>query len=362
MKSQKTGILLFILIFFMGLHISCKRKSTEIIKSNSWKEIIGLKGAQKYIVSGGKLDSVLRFQSLLNMIDVYESNKIISYSNGYDGEDDFKYKMFYSKSIQAVIKGEKLILLNNKSRIGLEYNLKQYDSTFLSRMAPYIYTSNYIVGNNNNTLLFAYNNNRKGNPLTFLMMKFSVSNFGCTLDYTKKIEFDTNTTLRSIHAFSDYFLLNLGNQPNSQRGLYKLTENGDIKLLSSDESGPIFEFNNQIYANKLYRSYGIFSNNNSGSFDSNFSIIDNNGFLDIYCQFKTIQDSLVAFQGDKIFKLKYNNTSSLTKSLMYDIIHYKNDGLENLQINDIEILNNIVYVATSNGIYYKTAQDFFNNK
>ncbi|GIV26623.1 MAG: hypothetical protein KatS3mg027_0437 [Bacteroidia bacterium] len=69
-----------------------------------------------------------------------------------------------------------------------------------------------------------------------------------------------------------------------------------------------------------------------------------------------VSSELIAISQDRLGRVLFNKDGSL------ETIELKNDGLETKKIRGVCLWNGKVWVATNAGLFYKSYDDFINNK
>jgi hypothetical protein len=346
-----------IFCFFFILLTACKK--TQIIevpveKKNSWSEVKGFSGTQRVFLSSGS-DSSQIFLQHPGFFTSLQPEPVTGI-NLYDISmpTDVKIRIPISSAFFAYPYGDMAIMFRNNRNPILSpskgyFNLQQIDPSLTKIRTDFMDVFKCFAINKNNELIVNYYTNTPGEPYTFMVIGIQTYSSYPSVDTTfcKKVSIPKNLPIggvRSMTAIHDYFLVEI-----FPDGLFKIKSDGSYsKVYSSPaHADAIYEWNGKIYAHQEWQNFLVSSDNgeNWQQFNGNSEILTNTKYY-------KIKDSLVGTFKDKIFTLSWSDNS-------YTIRLVKADGLEGTVINGIEILNDMIYTATTSGLYRKPVTSFF---
>lgn len=343
-------------ILFLALvgFIACK-KNVEIVevpteKQTSWMEVPGFSGTGRILLGSGRSDAALYFQQPYFFTE-YKNSKITQYGAGLPTDIDIRLPISsrftataYSDTILRIFSNTNPIT----SPTGGYFNLKQIDPAaraIQTRAVPF----RAMAINENGVLALVY---ATGQPhFNLLLMKVKTSADYPYVDtvFTKKVRIDKTSLaayIRQVETVGDYFLVGIPGQ-----GLYKIREDGAVtKVEFLKAIDAFYTWQGKVYGHAEWGTAYV-SDNNGDSWQALEGIpafMTSSGFY-------TVKDSLIGANRDNIYTLKWENNRFTTRFL-------KNDGLENVQINGVEVLKDSVYVATTAGLFVKPIAVFFEGK
>ena len=343
------------------LAFSCKKK-TEIVeipvdKKYSWTEIKRFTGTERIFLSSGSSSNAIYFQQPFYFTELKNQN----FNTGitvYDAflPSDINIRIPISSNFSAFPFSDSILrILNNLepnvSQSGGYFNLKKIDPSLTGIQKYYNTLFKSMSINNNGTLILSYYTNRPLQPLSFMLFKIKTNASYPYVDtlYSKVVSIPRTSIdayVRHISAINDYFLLDL-----SDNGIYKVNEDGTFKkVYSSATVDAFYEWQGKVYAHAEWDRL-LISSDNAGNWQE-FSGINSTMTSSNYY---VIKDSLVGAYRDNIFSLKWSGTNYTQRFL-------KNDGIEGIKINGIEVLRDSVYVATTSGLFTKPLSNFFDSK
>lgn len=338
---------------FVGF-LACK-KSVEIVevpteKQTSWMEVPGFSGIGRIFLGSGRSDAALYFQQPYFFTE-YKNSKITQYGAGLPTDIDIRLPISsqftataYSDTILRVFSNTNPIT----SPTGGYFNLKQIDPAaraIQTRAVPF----RAMAINENGVLALVYTTDQP--QFNLLLMKVTTSANYPYVDtiFTRKVRIARTSVgayIRQVETVGDYFLVGIPAQ-----GLYKIREDGTVtKVEFLKAIDAFYAWQGKVYGHAEWGTAYI-SDNNADSWQP-FEGIP--AFM-TSSQFYTVKDSLIGASRDNIYTLKWENNRFTTRFL-------KNDGLENVQINGVEVLKDSVYVATTAGLFVKPVAVFFEGK
>jgi hypothetical protein len=345
-----------LLLSILGF-LACK-KTIEIVevpveKKNSWAEIKNFSGTNRLFLSSGRSADAIYLQQPYFFTE-YKPNNVTQYGAGLPTDITIRLPINNQFTAQAYSDTFLRIMSHLNpiaSPTGGYFNLKQVDPSLTNIQTRFSTLFKSMAINKNDIVLLNYNNNRPSNPFTFMLMKVKTSLIFPYADsvFTKIITLPrtgTGAYVRHIAAVKDFFLVEI-----PAEGLFKIKEDGTFKKTSSMKTlDAFYEWQGKIYAHAEWNT--VYISTDDGDTWQSYSGIPQ--FMTL-SEFYTVKDSLVGVNNDNIYTLKWNNENYATRFL-------KNDGLENVKINGIEILKDSVYVATTSGLYVKSLGLFFEGK
>lgn len=350
------------LIFCFLFIILTACKKTQIIevpveKKNSWSEVKGFSGTQRILLSSGS-DSTQIFLQQPGLFTSLHKPEPVTGINLYDISmpTDVKIRIPIASSFFVYPYGDVAIMVRNntnpiQSPSKSYFNLQQIDPSLTKIRTDFMDVFKCFAINKNNELIVNYYNNTPGEPYTFMVMGIQTFSGYPAVDtsFCRKVSIPKTLAtggVRSMTAIQDFFLVEI-----FPDGLFKIKSDGSYSKLYSGpvKADAIYEWNGKIYAHQEWQN--LLKSSDNGE---NWQQFNGNTTLLTYTQYFKIKDSLVGAYNDKLFTLSWSDNS-------YTIRPIKADGLEGTVINGIEILNNMVYAATTSGLYIKPVASFFEN-
>ena len=343
------------------LLFSCKKKietkEVEVEKKYSWTESKRFTGTQKFFLSSGSNGKAIFLQQPFFFTVLTNQNEysgITVYGAGLPTDITTRIPISATFSAYAISDTVLQIFNNSFPNISPNHgyiNLKPIDPTLTSIQKTNSLLFKAMAINSNGVMMFAYNNNRPSQPLTFMMIKVQTSSTIPFVDtiFSKLITVPRNSGTyyaRYFTAVDDYFLADL-----EANGIYKFMEDGSFsRVYNLATVDAFYEWKGKVYAHAEWGKLLISSD--KGNTWQEYSGITNSMVSSSYY---TVKDSLIGAVQDHIFTLRWNNANYSQREL-------KNDGLEGSTINGIEILNDTVYAATTKGLFFKPVSKFFQDK
>jgi hypothetical protein len=345
-------------VLLLCLTLFACKKTIEIVevpveKKNSWAEIKSFSGTDRVFLSSGRSDNALYLQQPYFFTE-YMPNTPTQYAAGLPTNIDIRLPI--AKDFTALAYNDTMLrVMSNTNPItfptGGYFNLKQIDPSVTSIQTRFFSLFKSMAINKNDIVLLNYNNNKPSNPFTFILMKIKTGREYPYVDsiYSKTITLPRTGIggyVRHMAAVKDFFLVEIPSE-----GLFKIKEDGTFKKTSSMKTlDAFYEWQGKIYAHAEWDT--VYISTDDGDTWQSYSGIPN--FMTL-SEFYTVKDSLIGVHRDNIYTLKWNNPNYTTRFL-------KNDGLENVRINGVEVLKDSVYVATTSGLFVKSVTAFFEGK
>ncbi len=209
--------------------------------------------------------------------------------------------------------------------------------------------------NRNNVLLFGYRTT-PGAPSTdqrFILTKIGLKNEQLQSQsqiVTIPLGLSIYPRIRWIVAIDDYFLANCGDA-----GLYKIRENGSAKqVFGYSVTDACYKWQGILYAVEEYNSI-LTSKDDGETWQRATGTPDAFNFT----SYRAIGDSLVGVArqagSNYLFTLRWSGPNYTVRAL-------KNDGLGQGAISGIEQLGDTVYLGTTNGLFKRPLNKFFESK
>lgn len=344
-----------LLLSLLGF-IACK-KNVEIVevpteKQTSWMEVPGFTGTNRILLSSGRSDEALYLQQPYFFTE-YKNSKITQYAAGLP--TDIGIRLPISSRFTATAYSDTILrVFSNSNPItsptGGYFNIKKIDpaAKVIQNLLATAYSKTMAI-NQNGVLAFFYTT---GQPrFNLMLMKVTTSANYPYVDtvFTKIVHLEKTgigAYIRQLATVNDYFLVEIPSQ-----GLYKIREDGTVtKVEFLKAIDAFYAWQGKVYGHAEWGTAYV-SDNNADSWQP-FEGIP--AFM-TSSQFYTVKDSLIGASRDNIYTLKWENNRFTTRFL-------KNDGLENVQINGVEVLKDSVYVATTAGLFVKPVSTFFEGK
>ncbi|MET4075960.1 hypothetical protein [Hymenobacter sp. UYCo722] len=154
--------------------------------------------------------------------------------------------------------------------------------------------------------------------------------------------------ISQITAIDDYFLVS-----KSDGGLFKVTENGTVRLVDSERSvKTAYAWQGKLYAQSFSDKLLV-----SADAGETWTTYTNTPSFLSSSRFQVLGDSLIGYTDsfNQLYSLRWNGGTGRIREL-------KNDGMGEAAINDIKQLGDTVYVGTTSGLFKRPAKAFFESK
>ena len=154
-----------------------------------------------------------------------------------------------------------------------------------------------------------------------------------------------------ITAIDNYFLVDCGYQ-----GVYRIEQTGAYRRVSSTTYGAetFYKWKGKVYAHTASSQLGI-----SDDDGLTWQFKSGAGGILRFNSIHPVGDSLVGIYhgagNNQLFTLKVNSTGYQARLL-------KRDGLEKLEMTDLEVWRDTVYLATTGGLFKKPVKTFFEDQ
>lgn len=358
MTAQPLLVLATVFLLAACKKIEYRDVPVEVEKKTSWTEIKRFSGTERVFLSSARSANALYFQQPFHFTELRNAD-VNSGMTVYGASlpTDLRIRIPVSAAFYVApypYSPTAIVVRNNESPVtspsGGFYDVKQFDSTCTGVQTSYLNLFKCMTVNSNGTLLLAYENNRTGQPFTFLMLKIKALRDYPYVDtvFSRKVAVPRTTLsyVRFLKAVDDYFLLDL-----SSEGIFKIKEDGSFRRVHSPAVVDAFyAWKGRVFAHAEWSKL-LISEDNGDSFQS----YSGGNTAMTLSQYTEIKDSLVGAYRDQLFTLRWEGNN-------YSMRFLKNDGLESTTVNGVEILRDSVYAATTSGLYVKPLARFFDSK
>ncbi|MBG8552525.1 hypothetical protein [Hymenobacter guriensis] len=339
----------------------------EVDKVYSWTEIKQAVGTSRYILNMTKDENQLYLQTPYYLGILSPNNKRRYYEQvGAGFPTNIDLRMAMSNVFTAYpVRDTAVTILQTKAPLSGGGRSLEIIPRQLDPKATYVQTNNvrihgsFAAINRNNYLLFAYSTAAAPDPnVHFILTQLSVQ-AGQIQAQPLVITAPTPSIfltgrLRWIVSFDDYFLADMGDA-----GIYKILQDGTIRLVTvntpeSTIRDACYEWQGRLYIVEEYNSM-LVSLDKGVTWRRYTDTPDAFTFTEYY----TVGDSLVGISHagttNQLFTLRWNNFSYKLRAL-------ENDGLERVDISNLAVLGDTVYVGTNGGLFKRPLSAFFETK
>ena len=210
------------------------------------------------------------------------------------------------------------------------------------------YSGECMAINNNNQALIPYLSTDNDYSLKLLLVNIRVKSDGIIrLDTisTKviKIPDSSEYNVISIQSLNDIFYVTTSSKT------YRVNTAGELQNVTNNRLYSIVESNKVLYG---FGGESIFSSIDSGlTWTKGYSIPAE------YIMFKysKVNNKIIAYRNSQLFEITLTQDSIIAREL-------DNDGLVGKTITSVSGFGNKVYATSLSGLYFKTIEDFFNDK
>ena len=365
MTTMINRMIIFIIFSFTIFGCEKEKLITEYIeKEHSWKEHLEVNHEDKYLVNSHSTAKELMLIGNRNFtrIDTLNNARSVTFLN-----DIHNTKIPLSDNVLIVMNEEDnangLIFFyyipemdENSHNSSAAIQVSEIDTTF-KKFDNYDETFNipFASFNANNQILIPY----KGEPFfqSFVLISFDINpnasaslssnEYFISISETKIVKLPINVSSRAIVTYSieNDFIVSNGNV------VAKIYSDGTYKVLDLHSFYParFFKKDNKVNAVSYNSIYESIDNGESWikKYESS-EVLE--GFM-----FTVIDNRIILSKRSTVLELIFNETGFVTEEL-------QNDGLDGNFITSITDFNEIVYVTTLSGLYYKDKNDLFNIK
>ncbi len=175
-----------------------------------------------------------------------------------------------------------------------------------------------------------------------------------------EVDFPNNPSVNGVElikidAFEDVWITSAFNFSQDFNGTYLIQKNGTNQRLFNQEN---FIYQGHKFGNNGYLFVGVDRNilvSYSGTLDDfDFEITGNNNL-----RFRIIQDRLVVWQPSFAGLIEVSGYDPETLEIKARILN--NQGIEFSRINDIDEFNGKVYISTTQGLFTKSLESFWDS-
>jgi hypothetical protein len=368
--SRRVGLLLLAAI---ALNLSSCKKETdiqikEVDKAYSWQQDRHLYGFSKVILGLGQDASSLYLHTPGVLSQLSPGVRSRPYFENLSGRlpSDVKTRIPLAATVVAFPIADTVVTVAPYADpVDVEYSanirlhsLDQQAITCKASLGGAGGEFQFAALNKNKYLLLAYRRPAPTAMMTVLRLVLTRVTFNASQRVqvqSQIIDFPTTSTsgsgypyISEITAIDDYFLVG-----KSDGGLFKVTENGNIRLVNPENSiKSIYKWQGKVYAqpfgNKLLVSAD--AGETWTTYTNTPSFLRSSGF-------RVLGDSLIGFiqPFNQLYSLRWNSGTGRIREL-------KNDGLGEAAITDIALLGDTVYVGTTSGLFKRPKTAFFESK
>lgn len=288
----------------------------------------------------------------LNHPDLPFGGSVCHYSNWYDQPSNKKlpistnFFISYSESTSWIGFIPTLNPVSGNSMASI--TLSEIDTSFMRFQLVSYYSGECMAINNNNQALIPYLSTDNDYSLKLLLVNIRVKSDGIIrLDTisTKviKIPDSSEYNVISIQSLNDIFYVTTSSKT------YRVNTAGELQNVTNNRLYSIVESNKVLYG---FGGESIFSSIDSGlTWTKGYSIPAE------YIMFKysKVNNKIIAYRNSQLFEITLTQDSIIAREL-------DNDGLVGKTITSVSGFGNKVYATSLSGLYFKTIEDFFNDK
>jgi hypothetical protein len=362
----------FLLLALLPLMAACRKEAEQLVvqeagKPASWTPASRLYGTAAIVVQMSKSNETILLQTpfFLNIVSPY-STSAPHKKYGYVGSlaayfpSDINQRLAISQDFIAQPVQDTLVKLLRPAEAGnITYNtyvnLRQ-----LSRKATGVIWPDGVnhpsfgAINRNNYLLFGYRVSTYDGMLHFGLVRVGTQATGGLQAQPLAIQVPLgpgilNSRPRWIQAIDDYFVVNCGDA-----GLYKIKQDGTAsRVYGPSVTDACYKWQGTVYLVEEYNSV-LLSKDNGETWQRSTG---SPNLFDL-TSYHVVGDSLVGVSHQlisQIFTLRWKDNS-------YSVRILKNDGLERTEVRGLEQLGDTVYIGTTNGLFKRPLNKFFEDK
>ena len=338
----------------------------EVAKKYSWTENIRLHGSERIVLNLGTAPDGLFLQQPAYFSSFVYRNGRLDYTAYVAGlTSDLKVRMPINGRFFAAPVNDSLVAIYNPRNPVITgftayIHLKQLDPAVARIARPFPDYSPFGAVNQNDYLLFGYENQASGRPFTFVLSRIQaplVSGLPVRVS-SQRVVIPRNPGatpfFRNITAVDDYFLVAIDGA-----GLYKVQQDGRVQRVlgpvGTDGIDAVFKWQGKVYATVEYNQL-LVSPDDGATWTRYAGLPDYFNFT----SYHVVQDSLVAVShlagaGNALFTLRFNGVKYTTRFL-------KNDGLDRAEVTSLAQLRDSVYIGTTSGLFVRPVNQFFESK
>ncbi len=348
--------------------IACRKEVEKIVvqeaKPASWTLAGRLFGTNNIVVQMGKGNGALFLQSpsFLNIVSPNSTSPTYA-KFGYVGtlatyfSNDISRRLPISRDFIAQPTQDTLVkLLRPIEAVNNTYStylsLRKIDPRASGIIWPAgVNNPSFGAISRNNYLLFGYRLSTSDNSLHFVLTRVEVQATGNLKAQPLPIRVPLPSSAlgaypRWIQAIDDYFLVNCGDA-----GLYKILEDGTVRrVYGYSITDACYKWQGIVYLVEEYNS--ILLSKDDGETWQRSTGTPN---LFDFTTYHAVGDSLIGVKHqlvNQLFTLRWNGAQYSARIL-------KNDGLGLAEVRGLEQLGDTVYIGTTNGLFKRPLNKFF---
>lgn len=338
----------------------------EVAKRYSWTENTWLHGSERIVLNlGAAPDGLFMQQPAYFSSFVYQGSRLEHKTFLAGLTSDLSLRMpINGRFFAAPVNDSLVAIFSSRNPVITSFteyiHLKQLDPTVARIARPFPDYSPFGAVNQNDYLLFAYENQASGRPFTFVLSRIQAPlTSGLPVRVASQrvvIPRNPGATpfFRNITAVDDYFLVAIDGA-----GLYKVQQDGRVQRVlgpvGTDGIDAVFKWQGKVYATVEYNQLLVSADN--GATWTRYA-----GLPDVFnfTSYHVVQDSLIAVShlagaGNALFTLRFNGAQ-------YHARFLKNDGLERAEVTSLAQLRDSVYIGTTSGLFVRPLNQFFDTK
>ena len=337
----------------------------ELTKRYSWTENTWLHGSERIVLNLGTApDGLFMQQPAYFSSFVYQGSRLEHKTFLAGLTSDLSLRMpINGRFFAAPVNDSLVAIFSSRNPVITSFtaylHLRQLDPAVARIARPFPDYSPFGAVNQNDYLLFGYENQASGQPFTFVLshiqaplvsgLPVRVSSQRVAIPRTRAGQF-----FRNITAVDDYFLVAIDGA-----GLYKVQQDGRVQRVlgpgGTDGIDAVFKWQGKVYATVEYNQLLV-------SADDGATWTRYAGLPDVFnfTSYGVVQDSLVAVShlagaGNALFTLRFDGAR-------YHARFLKNDGLERAEVTSLAQLRDSVYIGTTSGLFVRPVNRFFESK
>jgi hypothetical protein len=369
MKIKFLSIILLLIIF------SCKKNPTITVTDDSWKRVSFVKGSGISCLTSevgntfaGK-DYLFVYSNYNNIYTIADTNNLVSWCVANTVVPyDYVPKMNSSLMIETNLIDNVIFKYidehcsDNRFFLQLDSLIENFERIMYLGDLNNNDNRKTIALNENNSALIAYktksDNTNINGQMGFLLLNLKQrESFNFRPDTLNSIIIEVPETggissnVVNIIPLADKFIVSL---LYSNRTYYIYTD-GTYRVIDGIKFMQVFDYNEGLFA--LDSEMNLhFSTNNGETWTPKYSLTGTlNGYNILGYNFQTIDQRIICYTLDNIFELKLSNNNN-------EFVELDNRSIIGNKITSIIDYNNIIYMTTLGGLYYKEKAKLFIEK
>lgn len=359
-------ILLF--ICFSLLLIGCEKEKiveVEVEKEYSWKAHKRFTHERVTQMNSFATDDYLFFRGLSTFVSIVPESK--NHHHSFEGGKSMMYYLIdpQSHEIKLPIGPDYLIsftqidgevrfystMIPNSVTESASLNIKDIDNTFLNfkHQHNHFSISECCVINDQNQALIPYTSNiNSWYALKLALVDISVREMPS--NYVEIIKTETinipdewHHRLHAIESVGEYFFI------TTQSKVFRMDSKGNIVTVSDTPLLRIIESSGKLYG---VSNKSVFISSDKGlTWKEVYNVQQELSWISL----SKVDDKIVGYRYSQLWEITFSENDVVVREL-------DNYGIDGVSITSLSVFDNIVYLSTMSGVFYKPVDNFFESK